>query len=142
MFQEGRMIHLIWKRFENFLDLWDELKDIPKLIYVIGETHHCYIGTVGGRKGKDGLRQRYQKQYVDRAVAIYGMDAPEGQPAFAANLNEVATNQIESLERQVQQVFIDNEEKGHYLFKPRGRIGNFELDHQGNMPKFLQSKEA
>lgn len=132
------MIHLLWKRFENFLELYAELLDEPQLIYVIGETHHCYIGTVGGRGGENGLRQRYQQQYIDRAKAIYGMDAPQGQPAFAARLNEVATNQIEPLERLVQQNFIDNVGIEHALFTPRGEAPVIQVVHEGEMPEFLQ----
>ena len=42
---------LAWARFENFFRLYEDLKNVPSLIYVIGETHHVYIGSVGCKGG-------------------------------------------------------------------------------------------
>jgi len=107
---------------------------------VIGETQHCYIGSVGGRGGEGGLRVRYEKQYVNRAKAIFGMDRPQGQPAFAAIFNddEVAVDQIEPLERQIQQLFLNDVGPDAALFTPPGQAPHFDLIHEGNMPAFLQ----
>ena len=139
MSQGDCMIHLVWMRFENFFDLYAQVAGIPRLIYVIGEAHHCYIGSVGGQFGERGLRVRYERQYIDRAKSIFGMDAPQGQPAFAAVLDddEVAVEQIEPLEHQVQQIFIDNVGIENADFTPRGQIGDFNLVHDGDMPAFL-----
>lgn len=133
------MIHLTWMRFENFFDLYADVADIPRLIYAIGEAHHCYIGSAGGHHGENGLRVRYEQQYVDRAKSIFGMDTPQGQPAFAAVLDddEVAVEDIVPLERQVQQIFIDNVGIENAEFSPRGQVGNFDLVHDRNMPAFI-----
>lgn len=72
-----------WTRYTDFFDLWDAHKKATQLLYVIGERDLCYIGCIGINGGKTGLGQRYQKQYMDRSKAIFGMQRPIARPAFA-----------------------------------------------------------
>lgn len=132
------MIRLNWKRYENFFDLWAERLDEAKLMYIIGETDHCYIGNVGGKGGMNGLGQRYQKSYVQRARAIYGEKAPRSQPAFAASLEHLSPPEIIPLERQLQEIFIEKIGRSKALFTPRGEVPNYKLVHSGDVPSFLK----
>ena len=136
-------MNLHWQKFDDFFALYEALKREPKLIYVIGETHHCYIGSVGGRGGENGLAQRYHPQYVNRSKAIFGSDKPESQPAFATVLSrlEVETAEIEPLEREIQAVFIEEHGKDSALFSPRGVSYSGEIIHSGTPPSFLYIKK-
>ena len=133
-------MNLKWEKFEDFFCLYESLKDKPKLIYVIGETHHCYIGSVGGRGGENGLAQRYQQQYIDRAKAIFGSSKPKSQPAFAAVFPEgsVSISDIEPIERKIQDIFVSVHGTNNAQFSPRGVAFAQELSHSGNMPSFLR----
>jgi hypothetical protein len=99
-----------WERFENFFALYEKLKSVQKLIYVIGETHHVYIGSVGCKGGERGLAVRYDKQYVDRTKAIVGSDAPQNQPAFAGTFidsNRIACENVGDVEKLTQWAFLE-----------------------------------
>ena len=139
MFLEGDSLNLVWTKFKDFFDLYNQLKNEPRLFYVIGENHHCYIGSVGGRGGMKGLAQRYQKQYVDRSMAIFGSSAPLGQPAFASVVIDprIQVSDIEPIERQIQDVFIAKHGISNALFSPRGRASSHNIIHSGNAPSFL-----
>ena len=132
-------MNLQWQRFNNFFELYEQLKDEPRMFYVIGEVHHCYIGSVGGRGGENGLAQRYQKQYVDRAMAIFGSSTPVNQPAFASIVSDprITVEDIEPIERQLQNVFIESVGRDNALFTPRGQASDFHLVHSGEIPGFL-----
>jgi hypothetical protein len=134
-------MNLNWQKFENFFALYELLKDESRMFYIIGETHHCYIGSVGGRKGVNGLSQRYQKQYVDRSKAIFGSSIPSNQPAFASIVTDerITINDIEPIERQLQDVFIGLHGKENALFTPRGKASNYQLTHSGDAPSFLKN---
>lgn len=132
-------MNLEWRRFADFFQLYDVLSEEPRLFYIIGETHHCYIGSVGGREGQGGLAVRYQQQYVDRAKAIFGNDNPDDQPAFASIVTDpqITIPDIEPIERQIQEVFLTAHGPEDALFTPRGPVPRYELIHTGDRPAFL-----
>ncbi|HED39446.1 MAG TPA: hypothetical protein ENJ13_03345 [Chromatiales bacterium] len=132
-------MNLQWQRFADFFQLYEALGNVPRLFYIIGETHHCYIGSVGGREGQGGLAVRYQQQYVDRAIAIFGNDTPNEQPAFASVVTDpqITIPDIEPIERQIQEVFLTTQGRENALFTPRGQVPNYELIHTGDRPAFL-----
>jgi hypothetical protein len=129
-----------WERFENFFALYEKLKSVKKLIYVIGETHHVYIGSVGC---KGGLAVRYDKQYVDRTKAIFGSDAPQNQPAFAGTFidsNRITCENVGDVEKLIQWAFLERGDREQALFKrPSGRP-NIEVEYCGDVPSFLKDK--
>lgn len=133
-------MNLIWRKFDNFFQLYEKLLNEPRLFYVIGESRHCYIGSVGGRRGEGGLAVRYQQQYVDRAKAIFGSESPINQPAFASIVTDqqITVDDIEPIERQIQEVFLQSYGRENALFTPRGKVQNYELIHEGDMPQFLR----
>ena len=132
-------MNLNWERFDNFFKLYDLLKNEPKLFYIIGESHHCYIGSVGGRGGKNGLAQRYQKQYVDRSIAIFGSNTPLNQPAFASIITDprLRVQDIEPIERLLQDRFISLHGRKNALFTPRGIVSSHRIVNDGDVPSFL-----
>lgn len=133
-------MNLIWQKYDDFFRLYDQMKDVPRMFYVIGEKHHCYVGSVGGRGGTKGLRLRYQKQYVDRAMAIFGSSTPENQPAFAAIADDprMMVSDMEPIERQIQETFIGRFGRENALFSANGEPSNFQLAHSGDIPLFLR----
>ena len=135
-------MNLEWRKFDDFLQLYNEVCNQPRLFYIIGESHHCYIGSVGGRNGEGGLAVRYQKQYVDRSKAIFGSNSPHNQPAFASVVTDptIKVEDIEPIERQIQEKFIVIHGKENALFKARGNLPNYSLSHTGNPPGFLIEK--
>ncbi len=134
------MIHLVWCRFADFFQFYEELSKVPCLIYVIGEEHHCYIGSVGGRGGKGGLGVRYEPQYINRAKAIFGQDKPAHQPAFAAITCDtgIPVDKIEHIERQVQESFLNAVGPQSALFTTRGKPPGIAIVHEGDTPGFLR----
>lgn len=137
---EASMAQLFWYRFAHFFQLYEVLGEVPHLIYVIGEYHHCYIGSVGGQGGEGGLRVRYEPQYVNRAKAIFGQDFPIDQPAFAAitDETEIPTDQIVELERQVQQSFLEVVGEDGALFTGHREPPCITMEHEGDAPDFLR----
>ena len=133
-------VTLSWNRFDNFFALYDELKTVRTLIYVIGEAHHCYIGCVGCKNGIGGLGVRYQKQYLDRARAIFGLDASKGQPSYAG-LIETPRNPspelVERIERNIQNSFLLKHGKNNCLFEIQGTVETISILHRGSRPPFL-----
>jgi hypothetical protein len=132
---------LQWTRYSSFFDLYAKHKNEPKLIYIIGESHHCYIGSVGSKGGTDGLAQRYQKQYIDRARAIFGADKPQNQPAYVGHFlspDDPAPELIESVEKTIQNLFLNKFGKSAALFTPRGAAGQVSIKSEGqDLPPFL-----
>ena len=130
-----------WERFENFFALYEKLQSVQKLIYVIGETHHVYIGSVGCKEGEGGLAVRYQKQYVERSKAIFGSDTPQNQPAFAGTFidpNGITSENVGDIEKLIQWTFLQRRERSQALFKrPSGRP-NIDVKYCGDVPSFLK----
>jgi len=132
---------LQWTRYPNFFDLYAKHKNDPKLMYIIGENHHCYIGSVGSKGGTDGLAQRYQKQYIDRARAIFGADKPQNQPAYAGHFlspSDPTPELIKHAEESIQNLFLNKVGKSAALFTFRGAAGQVSIKSQGqDLPPFL-----
>jgi hypothetical protein len=130
-----------WERFESFFALYEKLQSVQKLIYVIGETHHVYIGSVGCKKGKGGLAVRYEKQYVERSKAIFGSDTPQNQPAFAGTFMDssgITSENVGDIEKVIQWTFLQKRERNQALFKrPSGRP-NIDVKYRGDVPSFLK----
>src|SRR5574341_658238 len=130
------LIVINWRRYPDFFKLWSAHGTEPKLVYVIGESHECYIGSVGSRGGQGGLRTRYEKQYLDRACAIFGQREPCDQPAFAGlfvDPDQLEQRQIIAAEAQVQSAFITRHDKSAALFEPEHLVEGVEVKHQGEV---------
>jgi hypothetical protein len=136
--ERTRPLRLIWTEYPTFFDL-RRAHGTGTLIYVIGETHHCYIGCIGGRYGKQGLKTRYQSQYVDRAKAIFGLDESAGQKSFCAPVDDPTV--ILQVEALVQQRFIaaHGRENALFQFRPPYPMRALTLDNQGSPPSFLRA---
>jgi hypothetical protein len=133
-------IHLSWKQYEDFFDLYKQEKPEAKIIYVIGEKRLCYIGSVGGRGGKKGLARRYDKPYIERAKAIFGSDKPKNQPAFVAHFTEgqrIRPKDILNVEKIIQKSFEVAYPKIDPAFTRRGYISDMKIKNFGNFPSFL-----
>jgi hypothetical protein len=132
-----------WERFENFFTLYEKLKSVQKLVYMIGETHHVYIGSVGCKGGEGGLAVRYDRQYVDRTKAIFGSDTPQNQPAFAGTFvdpNCTTCENVGDVEKLIQWVFLERRGGKQALFRsPNGRP-NIAVEYCGDAPSFLRDK--
>ncbi len=130
-----------WTRYPDFFDLYAKHKDEPKLIYIIGEHHHCYIGSVGSRGGTEGLAQRYQKPYIERARAIFGADKPQNQPAYVGHFldpSDPAPDLVERVERTIQDLFIRRVGRSAALFTIRGTTTRITIRNIGqDLPSFL-----
>jgi len=135
-------VTLHWTRFDNFFRCYEEVKGVPKLIYVIGETHHVYIGSVGCKGGSGGLAVRYEAQYVNRSRAIFGLDTPKDQPAFAGRFTHESTTceTVGETEEFVQWIFLNGAYRKHALFtkRPIARP-NLNVNHLGTPPLFLNA---
>jgi len=137
----AEVVVIEWKRYRNFFDLWTARGSEPQLIYAIGECRYCYVGSVGSKGGSGGLRVRYEKQYLDRARAIFGRQTPEDQPAFAGIFDSGAhldSRHIRAAEAQVQQAFVARFGATAALFKPEQISGDIEFRHVGEVPVFLE----
>lgn len=137
-----RQVTLAWRRYETFFDLWRARREDTQLIYVIGPDHHCYIGSIGSRGGKQGLGTRYQWQYVQRARAIFGLDENAGRPAFAAafSVDTAPTgDDILAAEAYVQNQFIVNVGPDHALFEPEDIVEGFVFVNSGDVPPFIHA---
>jgi len=130
-----------WERFESFFALYEKLQSVQKLIYVIGETHHVYIGSVGCKEGEGGLAVRYQKQYVERSKAIFGSDTPLNQPAFAGtfiDLSGTTSENVGDVEKLIQWAFLRGGDRNQAMFKRPSRRPKVEVEHCGDVPSFLK----
>lgn len=134
-------IEIAWKRYRNFFSLWRRYEWNQKLFYVIGERHHCYIGSIGALGGKGGLHTRYQWQYLDRARAIFGLNEAQGQPCFAGiptKPRKLTARQIHAIEANLQRRFIDVVGKKAALFKVISNVPALSIIHRGSAPRFLR----
>mgnify|MGYP001075224487 CR=1 FL=1 len=139
--QKGEVV-VNWLKYPNFFDLYEKEKAKPKIVYVIGESHHCYVGSVGSKGGRGGLAIRYEWQYVERSCAIFGQSKPQNQPAFAGSFiddTKVDECQIEAAEANVQEAFLKRHGKEAAIFhqKPKS-YPDIKVTHQGDAPAFLK----
>lgn len=132
-------ITLEWHRYDNFFCLWRAHGTDRPLIYVIGDEHHCYVGSIGSREGRRGLAMRYQWQYVHRARAIFGLEEAAGQPAYVAlfGAQEVTARDIVGAEAYVQHSFIARFGIDHALFEPEDIEEDLTFANVGHPPRFL-----
>ena len=136
-------IELKWEKHRDFFELWEKHKDQTQLIYVIGETSNVYIGCIGIRDGKGGLGQRYQWQYVQRSMAIFGKDKTDGQVSFSAIFvkpKKVTGEIIGAAESIVQNSFVRLQGKDQALFQPVKFKAGFNLvsvGPVGSIPSFM-----
>ena len=140
---ESREITVEWKRFDNFFSLWNSHRDDTQLIYVIGESHHCYIGSIGSRDGKKGLGTRYQWQYVRRARAIFGLEEASGQVAYSGTVKKIGGLvqgiDILATEAEVQNAFVLACGPANALFDPEDLLDGYLVAHHGELPLFLSA---
>jgi len=126
-------ITITWKKYKSFFDLCEKHAKDKQLIYVIGEKHHCYIGSIGSRDGKHGLKTRYQPQYLQRARAIFGLDENSAQVAYCGLLSSeepINGTAILAIEAIVQKKFIDSFKRERALFKPIVPRDGYEDEHR------------
>ncbi|MCP1446049.1 hypothetical protein J3D54_005181 [Pseudomonas sp. GGS8] len=130
-----------WRRFDNFFALWKSHRSATQLIYVIGETHRCYIGSIGSRKGELDLGARYQWQSVICARAILGLEEDHGQVAYAGILKKSSGSfqsiDIVAIEADVQNSFVLACGFENALFDPKDLAEGYSLTHSGELPSFL-----
>lgn len=135
-----------WRKYADFFELYEHEKASAKLVYVIGETHHCYVGSVGSQGGTGGLAVRYEWQYVNRSRAIFGESFPQNQPAFAGSFpddTELGKDQIEGAEADVQKAFLAQYGARQAMFDPtKIRSTGIRVIHQGNAPAFLKTNNS
>ena len=133
--------NLNWTRYNDFFDLWTNNKQTIPLLYVIGDTGLCYIGSIGGRGGKGGIEKRYQKQYLDRSQVIFGSRQPTAQPAFGATItmpSSVSKTDILRVEQKLQYVFASNPTYAPNACFRAPKTGNtYTLVNAGSLPSFL-----
>ena len=137
---QTHIITLSWQRYRTFFDLWHNHRSDTKLVYVIGASHHCYIGSIGSRGGIQGLGTRYQWQYVRRAQAIFGLDESGGQESYAANFTRiVGEHDILATEAYIQNKFILSAGTQNALFEPEDLTEGYEFLHinQESAPAFI-----
>ena len=112
---------VIWTRYKSFFDLWRAHKFTPQLIYVIGEEHHCYVGSIGCDGGSGAMAKRYQWQYVRLAMSIFGRGEEAGQVAYAGLFDSpdlVHSLQIYKAEAFVQRALVAKIGRDKVLFRP------------------------
>ena len=131
-----------WLCYPDFFKLYAAHNSDQKLIYVIGRTHHCYIGSVGSKGGTGGLARRYEKQYLDLARTIFGRDLPENQPAYTGLFVTPADpppKLIEAVEKIIQKIFLDKLGESAALFALRGTVEPLDVKNRGQVPSFLSA---
>lgn len=132
-------IELRWTRYPDFFDLYRKKKDVPKLIYVIGDTNFVYIGNVGSNGGRRGLARRYDKPYIERSMSIFGSDQPARRPCFVAEFRNkrISGPDILNAEKIIQQEFLDNRPGYTPSFTRRGMIQPMTVSNTGTKPGFV-----
>jgi hypothetical protein len=142
---KGPGVTLQWERHSDFFDLYKRYKDERYLIYIIGEFHHVYIGSVGSRGGASGLAARYLSQYIKRSIAIFGSDCPRNQPAFSGRFckpKKPSPSIVQRTERYIQKLFRDTYPKGN-LFRAPCNVDSMNVVSIGNRcPKFLKLRRV
>jgi hypothetical protein len=133
-------INVDWTKHDNFFELWRAHRRSTKLLYVIGEHHHCYVGCIGGKSGQGGLAQRYQWQYVNRARSIFGRDEADGQVAYSGefrNPESITPELILAAEADVQSGCVLALGPDAVLFDPEDTVDGLTVRHLGTPPIFL-----
>lgn len=133
-------VEIEWKKYNHFFDLWRAHKQDTKLLYVIGEQHHCYIGSIGSRDGAQGLGTRYQWQYVHRARSIFGVEESAAQVAYAGlfkNPEQINGPLILAAEAFTQNRCITALGPQAVLFEPEDLTEGVEVTNRGELPVFL-----
>ena len=134
-------IEVDWEKFDNFFDLWQKHKDSTQLLYVIGDSSSVYIGCIGIKDGKGGLKQRYQWQYVQRSRAIFGKQNSDGQVSYAGTFikpKKITGKIIGAAESLVQESFISKYGESNALFSPVSVKSGFRISHIGKeKPTFV-----
>lgn len=136
-------ITIKWKRYPNFFDLWRAHKEDTKLIYIIGESHHCYIGSIGAKGGVGGIGNRYQWQYLNVSRAIFGRDESEGQFSHAGKFispNDISKKLISTTEKFIQKQLIEVYGHEKVLFEPPNSVEDIMICHKEDVPEFLKKK--
>jgi hypothetical protein len=84
---------------------------------------------------------RYQKQYVDRAISIFGLDSCKAQIAYAGlfkNPAKPTPSLVEQVEKNIQRIFLDRVGKSNATFTlEKGEVTPLKILHTGVPPKFL-----
>ena len=134
-----RVLQLQWEQHPNFFALWRARRAATQLLYVIGVDHHCYVGSIGAREGRQGLAMRYQWQYLQRAKAIFGLDEEAGQPAYSAVLvgGSSSARDILAAEAFVQHSLIQARGADSILCGAEDLIDDVTFTHAGDVPPFL-----
>jgi hypothetical protein len=133
-------IELDWTKYANFFDLWRNHRRSRKLLYVIGDRHDCYVGSIGSFGGLQGLGTRYQWQYVSRARAIFGLGESHGQVAYAGvfrNPDAMSEQLILATEADAQSRCILVLGTEAVLFEPEDIMDGITVHHFGDYPPFL-----
>lgn len=132
---------ITWVQYNDFHSLWESHRHTPQLIYVVGESHHIYIGQIGGNKNETkGFPMRYQRQYLKFAKAMFGLDFSQGQRAYAGLISysePVGCPMVLAAEAQVQKQCVEQVGLANVLFTPKVLVPGYSFDHDGNAPAFL-----
>lgn len=136
------MVTIFWHRYYNFFELWKDDNLLNRqFIYVIGESS-IYIGAIGVMGGHGGIRQRYQKQYIERSKAIFDADESMRVYSYAGCLlRNVTPQRLKELEDEIQYNFIFNadEERALFTFRHNYIFKKITISHQGKTPRFIIS---
>ena len=133
-------IEIEWVQYNNFFDLWRNHKEDSQLLYVIGDQHHCYVGSIGGNHVVKGLGVRYQWQYVDRAKSIFGQDESAGQVAYAGLFRkpkEINSKLILAAEAFIQNHCTNVLMSKDCLFQCKKLAEEVKVINRGRLPQFL-----
>lgn len=134
-------IEIDWIKYDNFFDLWRAHKDHTQLLYVIGDKHYCYIGSIGGHGGAQGLGTRYQWQYVHRARSIFAAEESAGQVAYSGLFKkpgQINSQLILAAEALTQNRCIEVLGPKAVMFGQNKIPEGVTVSNIGNMPQFLK----
>lgn len=134
------IVEINWIKYKNFFDLWRMHKRDTQLLYVIGDQHHCYVGSIGVRGGLQGLGTRYQWQYVHRARSIFGLEESVGQVAYAGlfvSPSRINSRLILASESFVQHRCIIVLGPQVALFETEEMVSGVQIISLGHPPAFL-----
>lgn len=132
-----------WKKYKNFFELWMRNKKKTRMFYIMGGQHYIYIGVIGIRGGKQGLGNRYQKQYLNMSKAIFGKDEKAAQIAYAGFFEGKKKKPVPygDIEKHLQKKCIEKYGAENVIFTIfKGEVKNIFLTHKGDVPEFCQSK--
>ncbi|MGB7931678.1 MAG: hypothetical protein WCH04_05550 [Gammaproteobacteria bacterium] len=135
------IVEIEWIRYNHFFDLWRAHRRNAQLLYVIGDQHHCYIGSIGSRDGVQGLGTRYQWQYVHRARSIFGAQESAGQVAYAGQFKkpeQINGRLILAAEAFTQNCCITVLGPQAVLFDAEKIVKGVEIVNRGSLPPFLE----